>query len=49
VRWGSKVETVAPRVDGGCDVLAGGTAERFDVVVGATNSPVSAIITVWTL
>lgn len=38
VRWGSKVETVAPRADGGYDVLAAGTAERFDVVVGADGA-----------
>jgi 2-polyprenyl-6-methoxyphenol hydroxylase-like FAD-dependent oxidoreductase len=38
VRWESKVEAVTPRADGGYDVLAGGTAERFDVVVGADGA-----------
>jgi 2-polyprenyl-6-methoxyphenol hydroxylase-like FAD-dependent oxidoreductase len=38
VRWGSRVEAVTPRADGGCDVLAGGATERFDVVVGADGA-----------
>lgn len=38
VRWGSKVEAVTPRAEGGCDVFAGGAAERFDVVIGADGA-----------
>jgi 2-polyprenyl-6-methoxyphenol hydroxylase-like FAD-dependent oxidoreductase len=38
VRWGSKVDAVTPRADGGYDVLAGGAAERFDVIVGADGA-----------
>jgi 2-polyprenyl-6-methoxyphenol hydroxylase-like FAD-dependent oxidoreductase len=38
VRWGSKVETVTPHASGGYDVLVGGAAERFDVVVGADGA-----------
>jgi 2-polyprenyl-6-methoxyphenol hydroxylase-like FAD-dependent oxidoreductase len=38
VRWGSKVEAFTPRAGGGYDVLVGGTAERFDVVVGADGA-----------
>jgi 2-polyprenyl-6-methoxyphenol hydroxylase-like FAD-dependent oxidoreductase len=37
VRWGSKVEAITPAADG-YDVLAGGMAERFDVVVGADGA-----------
>jgi 2-polyprenyl-6-methoxyphenol hydroxylase-like FAD-dependent oxidoreductase len=47
VRWGSKVEAITPRADGGYDLLAGGAAERFDVVVGADGawSCVRALLT----
>jgi 2-polyprenyl-6-methoxyphenol hydroxylase-like FAD-dependent oxidoreductase len=38
VRWGSKVEAVTPCAGGGYDVLVGGAAERFDVVVGADGA-----------
>lgn len=38
LRWGSKVEAITPRADGGCDVLADDRAERFDVVVGADGA-----------
>jgi 2-polyprenyl-6-methoxyphenol hydroxylase-like FAD-dependent oxidoreductase len=38
VRWGHKVEAITPRAEGGCDVLAGSTAERFDVVIGADGA-----------
>lgn len=37
VRWGSKVEAITPAADG-YEVLAGGMAERFDVVVGADGA-----------
>ena len=38
MRWGSKVEAIIPAADGGYDVRAGGTAERFDVVIGADGA-----------
>ena len=38
VRWGSRVESVMPHADGGCEVTTGGPAERFDVVVGADGA-----------
>ena len=47
VRWSSKVESVLSHADGGCEVVAGGAAERFDVVVGADGawSQVRSILT----
>jgi 2-polyprenyl-6-methoxyphenol hydroxylase-like FAD-dependent oxidoreductase len=38
VRWGSKVDSVVRHTDGGCEIVAGGAAERFDVVVGADGA-----------
>lgn len=38
VRWGSRVEAVIPDNDGGYDVLCSGTAERFDMVIGADGA-----------
>ncbi|MEW6768298.1 MAG: FAD-dependent monooxygenase [Pseudomonadota bacterium] len=47
MRWSSKVESVTPRADGGCDVFFGDRAERFDIVVGADGawSRVRALLT----
>ncbi|ACK50345.1 monooxygenase FAD-binding [Methylocella silvestris BL2] len=38
VRWTSKVDVVTPHKEGGCDVVAGGASERFDIVVGADGA-----------
>jgi 2-polyprenyl-6-methoxyphenol hydroxylase-like FAD-dependent oxidoreductase len=38
VLWGSKVEAVSSRTDGGYDVVVGGAAEGFDMVVGADGA-----------
>jgi 2-polyprenyl-6-methoxyphenol hydroxylase-like FAD-dependent oxidoreductase len=38
VRWGHRVEAVIAHADGGCDVVTGSTAERFDVIVGADGA-----------
>jgi 2-polyprenyl-6-methoxyphenol hydroxylase-like FAD-dependent oxidoreductase len=47
VRWSSKVDSVLSHADGGCEVAAGGAAQRFDVVVGADGawSQVRSILT----
>jgi 2-polyprenyl-6-methoxyphenol hydroxylase-like FAD-dependent oxidoreductase len=38
VRWGSRVEAVRRHAGGGYEVLSGGAAEHFDVVVGADGA-----------
>jgi 2-polyprenyl-6-methoxyphenol hydroxylase-like FAD-dependent oxidoreductase len=38
VRWGSRVDSVMPRAEAGCEVAAGGAFERFDIVVGADGA-----------
>jgi 2-polyprenyl-6-methoxyphenol hydroxylase-like FAD-dependent oxidoreductase len=37
VRWGSKVDEIAPRAHG-CDVTINGSSEHFDIVVGADGA-----------
>jgi 2-polyprenyl-6-methoxyphenol hydroxylase-like FAD-dependent oxidoreductase len=38
LRWGSRVEAIAPAPGGGHDVVAGGSRTRFDIVVGADGA-----------
>jgi 2-polyprenyl-6-methoxyphenol hydroxylase-like FAD-dependent oxidoreductase len=38
VRWSSRVDSIMPLADGGCEVIADGAAGRFDVVVGADGA-----------
>ncbi len=38
VRWGSRIETIEPRSDGGYRVVGRGFAEHFDIVVGADGA-----------
>jgi 2-polyprenyl-6-methoxyphenol hydroxylase-like FAD-dependent oxidoreductase len=38
VHWDSKVESVVAHAEGGCEVIAGGGAELFEIVVGADGA-----------
>ncbi|WP_027530806.1 NAD(P)/FAD-dependent oxidoreductase [Bradyrhizobium sp. WSM3983] len=38
VQWGSRVEAVVPRTEGGYDLVVAGAGQRFDVVIGADGA-----------